>query len=67
MTNKQWYLSLPNDLQNRISRNCNELNHFYRFAQWYDDKTELSLTGAFSWDQSPEGHDFWYAIYQTIK
>jgi hypothetical protein len=67
MTNKEWYLSLPNDLQDKIAANCNALNRKYRFAQWYDDTGNANITGAFSWDSTPERNDFWYSISQTLE
>ena len=67
MTNKEWYRSLPNYLQDKVACNCNALNKSYRFVQWYDDKRTLSLGGAFSWKDTPEGFDFWYDINATLE
>jgi len=67
MTNKQWYRSLPNDLQDKIANNCNKLNKGYRFVEWYDDEAEVSLTGAFVWEFSPEGQTFWEGVNKTLK
>jgi hypothetical protein len=67
MTNKEWYLSLSNDLQDKVAHNCNSLNEYYRFAQWYDDKKGASICGAFCWDDSIEGNEFWYGVYKTME
>lgn len=67
MTNKQWYRSLPNDLQDKVAHNCNALNEHWRFVQWYDDERTLRLDSAFSWKDTPEGFDFWCDINETLK
>ena len=66
MTNKQWYRSLPDELQDKVAYNCNALNKSYRFVQWYDDKRTVDLGGAFSWRHTPEGFDFWYDINRKL-
>ena len=67
MTNKEWFSSLPKELQNKIEKNCNDLNHYAKFNYWLEESDGTKkLSSAFGWGGSPEGHDYWKGINDTL-
>lgn len=54
---RKYYKDLPTKIQEMALTNCKDINkkHF--------KEGTLSLSGAFSWNKTPEGHDFWSNIY----
>jgi hypothetical protein len=65
MTNVDWFNTLNPELQAKIVHNVNSLNKSITFEWWSNRPIGESFTpisGAFYWDNSDEGHDYWVDI-----
>lgn len=60
-TIKEWFNDLPEDVREKALRNTDDLRL---------ESTELSLKsaliGAFAWEDTPEGGDYWGKIYTSL-
>jgi hypothetical protein len=54
-----WLLSLPSGYRERAIRNTRPHN-----STWKCDSICEALNLAFIWESSPEGNDFWDAVYE---
>lgn len=58
---RKYYKDLPTIIQEMALANCKGIDkeHFKEGI--------LHLSAAFSWDKTPEGHDFWSNVYSGGK
>ena len=67
MTNKEWFNTLNIELQNKIEKNCNDLNRYAKFNYWIEESDGTDkISGAFCWSNTPEGRDYWKDISDTL-
>ncbi len=58
MTKEEWYNSLPKKVRKAFKKNANAQSDDF-FNYWIKFGITTGIMGAFSFDLSPEGYDYW--------
>ncbi len=69
MTGKEWVKTLPKKVKKAFINNCDTLNPRPFFNDWcsiVNDIYGAGIIGAFVFDKSPEGHEYWKAINDKL-
>ena len=68
MTRQEWFDKQTPELQNNFKNNCNTLNNTDDFFEyWINSKISTGICGAFIFDASKEGHEYWYKINEELE
>jgi hypothetical protein len=68
MTRLEWFNEQSEEIKDKFKHNCNTFNSFNDFFDWWISKKDEELfvrsgiSGAFTFNLTPEGHDFWANI-----
>lgn len=70
MTRLEIIESFDEETKAKFIKNCNGLNRFMNYDWWLNkdigDYLSDGIGGAFGWDSTPEGYDFWEDIDKQI-
>ena len=68
MTNRELLMMLDGDLGERAVKNCIEYHSDSGESYLMEKREDVSnaLHGAFAWDKTIEGHDFWCKVYYEL-
>ena len=63
-TRREWFDKQSKKVQKQFKENVETLNYTIYFEGWIndDDPKTLGISGAFSWNRSEEGHEYWSEI-----
>lgn len=63
-TTREWFQDLPVEIRDAAIRNTRKSeNADFLLDEFLDDSLAAALIGAFPWDKTEEGFDFWSNIY----
>lgn len=60
-TNLEWLQELPEPYRSQAIKNCKRLDGDTGFS------VVDALAGAFNWDDSPQGHEYWAALHNELE
>lgn len=60
-TIKEWFNDLPEDVREKALKNTNEA-----VLKQKSINLKMALLGAFTWEFSPEGYEYWKSIHESI-
>ena len=61
-TVKEWFELLPIEIREKAISNTKP-----HLLESTDFKLSMAICGAFNWNESPEGHDFWEKIEDRAR
>ena len=70
MTRKEWFDNQTPKVRKEFKKNCEELNVSLTLEAWIkmgNTENIKNIEGAFVWDKSPQGHQYWFEINKKIE